>query len=193
MTSSCVFALRGQDMPISRKSFAEAREQVAGEDGAVLTFRGAVKPEDPEEVRRIVASSGFFSPEEILVAVELVDEHLAKGLGSGYHFLFAENDGIPVGYTCFGPIACTRASYDLYWIAVAHSRRGLGIGGELLLRSLQVMAGLGGRRVYVETSSRRPYDPTRSFYRKHGFEEEAVLQDFYEIGDHKVIFVRGIA
>lgn len=162
-------------------------------NGAVLTFRGAIKPEDPAQVRRIVASSGFFSPEEILVAVELVDERLAKGPGSGYHFLFAENEGILVGYTCFGPVACTRASYDLYWIAVADLCRGLGIGGELLSRSLRIMAGLGGRRVYAETSSRRLYEPTRSFYRKYGFEEEAMLRDFYDTGDHKVIFVRGIA
>jgi hypothetical protein len=44
----------------------------------------------------------------------------------------------------------------------------------------------------VETSSRPQYDVTRSFYRKRGFAEEAVLKDFYDLGDHKVIYVRTI-
>lgn len=155
-------------------------------------FRGEVRSEDCEHVRRIVSSSGFFSPEEVLVAVELVQERLGKGLSSGYHFLFAEYGGSPVGYTCFGLIACTKASYDLYWIAVSNDFRGLGIGGELLSKSLRIMKGLGSLRVYVETSSRAQYDVTRSFYRKRGFLEEAVLKDFYDLGDHKVIYVRAI-
>jgi ribosomal protein S18 acetylase RimI-like enzyme len=157
-----------------------------------VLFRRDVKPEDCENVRRIASSSGFFSPEEILVAVELVQECLEKGYGSGYHFVFAEQEDSPVGYACFGPIACTKASYDLYWIAVANDFRGLGIGGELLLKSLSIMKSLGGLRVYVETSSRPQYDVTRSFYRKRGFAEEAVLKDFYDLGDHKVIYVRTI-
>lgn len=157
-----------------------------------LVFRDEVTSEDCEHVRRIVSSSGFFSPDEILVAVELVQEYLAKGHRSGYHFLLAEHEGRPVGYACFGPIACTRASYDLYWIAVANEWRGSRIGGELLERSLVIMKGLGGFRVYVETSSRAQYGVTRLFYRDHGFEEEAVLRDFYDQGDHKVIFSRAI-
>jgi ribosomal protein S18 acetylase RimI-like enzyme len=154
-----------------------------------VVFREELKPEDAEDVRRIVESSGFFSPEEVRVAVELVEERLNKGLVSGYHFLFAELNGVPVGYSCFGPIACTKASFDLYWIAVHNDLRGLGIGRELLSRSLRVMESLGGVGVYIETSSRAPYEPTRAFYRDNGFEEAAVVNDFYDRGDHKIIFV----
>lgn len=194
MISSCVFVDRDmfKTAKVSGVSFAGVKESGRQGVGPVLTFRGEVKPEDPEHVRRIVGSSGFFTAEEILVAVELIEERLEKGHKSGYRFLFVEDEGTPVGYTCFGPIACTKASYDLYWIAVTHSFRGLGIGRELLSRSLRVMGSLGGVRVYVETSSRLQYDPTRSFYRKHGFEEVAVLRDFYDMGDHKVIYTRAI-
>lgn len=176
-----------------RMSLAAEKESGRVRNGLLLTFRGDAEPEDREHVRRIVASAGFFSGEEILVAVELVEERLEKGLRSGYHFIFVECDGVPVGYACFGPIACTKASYDLYWIAVAASFRRLGIGGKLLAESLRAMESLGGVRVYVETSSRLQYDPTRSFYRRHGFEEEAVLKDFYDMGDHKVIYSKLIA
>jgi ribosomal protein S18 acetylase RimI-like enzyme len=157
-----------------------------------IVCRKEVKPEDPENVRRIVLSSGFFSSTEVVVAVELVEERLAKGLESGYHFLFAEYDGVPVGYSCFGPIACTKGSYDLYWIAVRNDLRRLGIGRALLFLCLEFVTSLGARKLYVETSSRPQYAPTRSFYKSHGFAVEAVLKDFYEGGDDKIIYARTI-
>jgi GNAT superfamily N-acetyltransferase len=157
-----------------------------------VVFREEVHPEDSLNVRRLVASSGFFTAEELQVAVELVEDHLDRGLAGGYHFLFAELDGIPVGYTCFGPIACTKSSYDLYWIVVHNDLRGLGVGRKLLSECLQAIARLGGTRVYVETSSRAQYGPTRSFYRANGFVEEAVLRNFYDLRDHKITFSRTI-
>jgi ribosomal protein S18 acetylase RimI-like enzyme len=157
-----------------------------------LEFREEVKPEDCENVRQILVSSGFFSADEIRVAVELVEERLSKGLRSGYYFLFAEQHGRRVGYTCFGPIACTKASFDLYWIAVHNEFRGLAIGQELLAKTLQGIVNLGGTRVYIETSSRPQYSPTRSFYSKQGFEPEAVLKNFYDDGDDKVVYSKTI-
>ena len=35
---------------------------------------------------------------------------------------------VVVGYACYGPIACTVASYDLYWIAVDPQFQRHGIG-----------------------------------------------------------------
>lgn len=157
-----------------------------------ITYRQEVTQADAQNVRKIVESSGFFSPEEIEIAVELVEERLSKGIRSGYHFIFAEQGSEVVGYTCFGPIAGTKASYDLYWIAVQTNLRGIGIGRELLARTEQEIARQGGRRIYIETSSREKYAPTRSFYRRCGYEQEALLKDFYFPGDGKVIFVKEI-
>ena len=59
-------------------------------------FRTEPKPDDIAAIRRIVASTGFFRPDEIAVAVELVEERLARGLeASGYHFVFAEDATAP--------------------------------------------------------------------------------------------------
>ena len=74
-----------------------------------ITFRYEVSPDDCRTVREIVASTGFFSQEELDVAVELVEQRLAEGPASGYHFVFAERDGQVLGYTCYGPIALTAA------------------------------------------------------------------------------------
>lgn len=153
-------------------------------------YRERLHPSDGEIVRRLVASSGFFYPEEVEVAVELVEERRAKGAASGYHFWFAEISGDVSGYTCFGPIPCTSHSFDIYWIVVAESFRGLGLGKELLRKAEETIGAMGGRRIYVETASRPLYEPTRAFYRRCGYGEEATLRDFYGPGDDKIIFLK---
>jgi ribosomal protein S18 acetylase RimI-like enzyme len=155
-----------------------------------LIFRENVLPDDSSTVRAIVASSGFFYDHEIEVAVELVDERLQKGLRSGYHFLFAEQEGRTIGYSCYGEIACTDGSYDLYWIAVHNDCRNQGIGKVLLQKTETLIAGLKGRIIWVETSGQKKYLSTRKFYLRSGYQEEAVLKGFYGPDDDKVIYVK---
>lgn len=165
----------------------------------LLTFRDEPRASDAAAVRDIVASTGFFHDFEIDVAVELVQERLTLGLASEYYFTFADDAaGCTVGYACFGPIACTVGSFDLYWIAVHNDRRGRGLGLELMRLAEAAMrtalpgsAGKPlspGRRVYVETSSQPKYEPTRTFYLKCGYTEEARFRDFYADGDDKVVY-----
>ena len=158
-----------------------------------LSFRESVNPADTEQVRAIVDSTGFFSTEEVDIAVELVTERLIKGLESGYYFLFAEQNKQVLGYSCFGPIPGTKASYDLYWIAVHNECRGMGIGKNLIVESEKEIQRMGGQRIYVETSSREQYQPTRAFYLACGYLQEALLQNFYAPGDSKVIYVKAIS
>jgi D-alanine-D-alanine ligase len=161
-----------------------------GPESPPIVYRERVTESDRDCVRQIVESTGFFAPYEVEVAVELVDERLGKGIASGYHFLFAEHHGTVVGYSCFGPIACTEGSFDLYWIAVDDAMRGRGIGRQLMSASERAIAAQGGRRIYVETSGREQYAPTRAFYRRCGYRDEATLKDFYAVGDDKLILVK---
>lgn len=155
-----------------------------------LLFREKVRPEDRQAVGRLVRKTGFFSEEEIGIAVELVEERLAKGDMSGYFFLFAEEGDHLFGYACFGPIPGSLHSFDLYWIAVDPEEQGRGIGRSLMAAAERLMAGRGARRIYADTSSRPQYEPTRAFYLACGYLEEAFLTDFYAPKDGKVIFVK---
>ncbi len=155
-----------------------------------ISFRYEPQPEDARRVREIVESTGFFSAAEVDVAVELVDERLAKGEVSGYYFVFAEVAGRTVGYSCYGPIPATATSYDLYWIAVDRDCQGRKYGRILLEESERLIRQAGGRRLYLDTSSRPQYQPTRDFYEHFKFRCEAVLEDFYAPGDGKVIYVK---
>ena len=165
-------------------------------------LRSDVRPDDAAAVREVVASTGFFHNFEIDVAVELVQERLGQGLASGYHFVFADDPHtqMAVGYACFGQIPCTAGSFDLYWIAVHDRWRGRGLGTRLMSEAERAMAagvpdesgrGLAvARRVYVETSSTLRYEPTRQFYVRCGYAQEARLQNFYAEGDDKLVLVK---
>ncbi len=157
----------------------------------VFTFRDFLKPGEDVTIRSITDSAGVFYPEEIDIAEELARENLARGAEeSGYHFLVAERDGEVCGYTCYGSIPGARRRFDLYWIAVAEPFKSMGAGKALMARTEERIFSSGGAKIYVETSSRPPYIPARAFYRRCGYIQEAVLRDYYDDGDDKVIFVK---
>ncbi len=158
-----------------------------------MTLRTEVRREDGEVIRDIVSSTGLFRPDEISIAVELLEERLRAGLAGGYHFIFAEREGRVLGYCCYGPVPLTLHSYDLYWIAVRKEAQGTGIGKILLERSETAIGELGGRKIYIETSSKEMYRKTRRFYERCGYLAEATLREFYSPGDDKVIYVKSIA
>jgi len=154
----------------------------------ILEFRYEVRNDDLALVRAMVESTGVFSPVEVDVAVELAEDRLKRGDRSDYAFVFAEIDGRTVGYTCYGPICLTVSSYDLYWIVVDKSLHGRKIGRQLLDKTEELIFAAGGRQVYAETSGRPLYAPTRAFYIRCDYTEDAVLKNFYAPGDDKVIF-----
>jgi ribosomal protein S18 acetylase RimI-like enzyme len=155
-----------------------------------MSLRAEPSQADIENVRDIIISTGFFQNHEIDVAVELVEERLQKGIESGYFFIFVEIDGRTVAYACYGTIPCTIGSWDLYWIATHNNFRGKGIGKKLLAEVEKHIKELGGRTVYIETSLKPQYEPTQYFYDSAGYAREAVLKDFYDVNDHKVIYSR---
>jgi ribosomal protein S18 acetylase RimI-like enzyme len=161
-------------------------------NAAAPLLRETLEPADGAAVRRLVAATGMFSAEEIEIAGELVEETLVRGAKSGYEFVIATEAGQLVGYACFGRIPGTQSSFDLYWIAVEPGQQGRGLGQQLLARSEARAREQGGGRIYVDTSGRAQYEPTRRFYRGAGYEIAAELADFYAPGDSKVIFVKSL-
>ena len=154
------------------------------------TIRRELRAGDEATVQTMVAASGFFTPEEVDIAVELVEERRNKGDASGYHFLFLQDGKRTIGYVCHGPIAGTESSYDLYWIAISNELRGSGLGKHLLAAAERDIAAAGGQRIYVDTSSRAASLPPRAFYERAGYHVAAELPDFYAPQDGKVIFCK---
>jgi ribosomal protein S18 acetylase RimI-like enzyme len=154
-----------------------------------VKFRTNLIETDIGLVKDILTSTGFFHDYEIDIAVEICVETLEKGDSAGYSFIFIEDeDNKPYGFTSFGEIPCTKNRFDLYWIGVHEKMRGKGLGSILLEKSEKAVKEKGGKILYIETSSREQYNPTREFYLKNGYKIETILQDFYDDGDGKVIY-----
>ena len=157
-----------------------------------INIRTNVTEADKQNVREILESSKFFHDFEVDVAVELVQEYLDNGSDSGYIFLFAEVDGKTVGYSCFGFISITKRNYDLYWIGVHEDYRGYGLGKIMMKEIEKTVKALGGKSIYIETSSRDIYLPTQKFYTSYGCDLIARVTDFYDDGDDKLLYRKDV-
>ncbi|MFH2057316.1 MAG: GNAT family N-acetyltransferase [Pseudomonadota bacterium] len=156
-----------------------------------MNYRSNLRESDVQAIIEIVKSTSFFSDSEIDIAEELARENLAKGSEkSGYIFNLAEKNYTPVAFSCYGKTPGTADSFDLYWIAVHQSERGNGIGKILMGMAVKDIARLSGKNIWIETSSRSIYEPTKHFYLKCGCEIIAELPHFYGQNDNKIILLK---
>lgn len=156
----------------------------------MTTYRNTLIESDRNAIKALLESTGVFYDFEIDVAIEIVDVFLEKGEASGYYFYVAEEAGEVKGYVNFGPTPCTKASWDVYWIAVSKMMQGKGLGASLLKMAEGKIDSLGGRNIWIETSSRADYFPTRNFYLKNGYVQISELPEFYGPDDNKVILAK---
>jgi ribosomal protein S18 acetylase RimI-like enzyme len=82
----------------------------------------------------------------------------------------------------------TDRTWYLYWIAVKKDTHARGVGTKLLHHVEEDIKRQQGRLLLIETSSLAHYELTRKFYRKHHYDQAAVLKDFYADGDDMVVF-----
>lgn len=150
----------------------------------------ALESRDRLAIGRLLHSVKIFTPSEVKVALELVDEWLAKGESSEYICWVIEGENQVCGYICIGPIPLTDGAFDLYWIAVDPSAQGRGYGQELTRLAEYEARARGGRLLLIETASQDTYAPTVRFYERAGYELVSRIADFYKTGDDKLTFAK---
>ncbi|MFH0963104.1 MAG: GNAT family N-acetyltransferase [Planctomycetota bacterium] len=155
-----------------------------------IDLRDGLRPSDASGLEDMLRACSVFREDEVDVAMELIADALSKGDQSEYRFLVASADGKMIGYCCYGKIACTLHSFDVYWIAVDPRKRRAGVGRKLLAETEARIHQIGGVRAYVETSAKPSYEPARRFYQACGYRVECVQPDFYAPGDGKVTMVK---
>ena len=148
---------------------------------------------DREAAADALAASGAFREDEILVALQVLDEALSGGAGSGYAVFAAERDGRVRGYVCGGSTPLTASTWHVYWICVHPEAAGFGLGRALEERLEALARSRGGERLVVETSGRPDYARARRFYEKAGYEQVGRIPDFYGAGDDCVLYCKRLA
>jgi ribosomal protein S18 acetylase RimI-like enzyme len=148
----------------------------------------ALAPEDKSAVMRLLRAVTEFKPCEVTVAGEVIDSYLASPSAADYRARVAEVDPDITGYICYGPTPLTESTWDIYWLAVAPTRQGRGIGRALIAFAEDEITQAGGKLIIVETSSQPGYERARRFYQGQGYQVACRLADFYAPGDDKLVF-----
>jgi ribosomal protein S18 acetylase RimI-like enzyme len=147
-------------------------------------------PGDTPTLLALTQATGVFKPIEIEALKEVLDDYHAFNHAHGHRSLTYEQEGLVIGFAYYAPAAMADRTWYLYWIAVSKQIQARGVGSELLRHIEEEIRQAKGRLLLIETSSLPHYDLTRRFYLKHGYEQAAVLRDYYADGDDMVIFRR---
>jgi ribosomal protein S18 acetylase RimI-like enzyme len=145
-------------------------------------------PEDTPSLVTLAEATTVFKPLEIQALREVLDDYHAHEKEFGHRCVTYEKDGSIDGFAYYAPAAMTDRTWYLYWIAVKKDSHARGIGSEILKYVEGDIRDQKARLFLVETSSLPHYGLTRKFYEKHGYEQTALVKDFYADGDDLVIF-----
>ena len=146
-----------------------------------------VVPEDRNDLLKILKATGVFQDYEIVIADEVLRDSLLPASGY-YSRCCVTEENCVVGYVYWGPTPCTSGTFDLYWIAVHPDFQGNGVGKQLLNCAEEQVRHERARLMIIETSSINDYEATRKFYSQNGYQQYAIIPDFYRQGDHKIIY-----
>lgn len=152
-----------------------------------------ITPEDTESLITLAGASGLFSAEQLEALRPMLRTALASESKTHPFWITDEDEGDAVGLAYCAPEPMTDGTWNLQLIAVHPRCQGQGRGTQLLRHLEQTLAGRGARMLLVETLGSPDFEHVRRFYRKHGFEEEARIRDFYAAGADKVVFRRAIS
>ena len=152
-----------------------------------------IRPTEPRDTPGLLETArgtGVFRDLEIQALKEVLDDYHAENRDLGHVSVSYEEGGRVVGLAYYAPASMTDRAWYLYWIIVGKPDQGRGVGGVLLRHAEDAIRGLGGRLFLIETSSLPMYEPTRGFYRKHGYTQTATIPDYYTDGDDLYVFTR---
>jgi GNAT superfamily N-acetyltransferase len=145
------------------------------------------KDSDFDALIDIATASGLFEPNQ----TEMLAGMLQSPSENDVWFTDDCENG-PVGVAYLAPERMTNGTWNLLFIAIHpdHQRRGR---GTAILKYVQdLLRSKGERILLVETAGLDDFDYVRSFYARDGFEMEARVRDFYDVGVDKVIFRKSL-
>lgn len=150
------------------------------------------RPNEEPMLVALTEATGFFHADEIEIVREMFADFVRAPDSDEYTWLVyrAHADGAPLGFAVYGPASLAVGTYDLYWIVVDPAQQGKQIGSALLTAVEDDLKAHAARQLYIETSDKPLYAPTRAFYERRGYTRAAHFADYYAPGDGKVIYFK---
>jgi ribosomal protein S18 acetylase RimI-like enzyme len=144
----------------------------------------AVTLNDIDGLKKVVDSSGLF-PSEYLD--EMISDYLNNANTQDIWFTYIDNNTpTAIGYCV--PEKLTNGTYNLLAIGVSQDSQRNGVATEMMSYIEQQLKQKDGRILIVETSSDNAQIGARKFYEKIGYTQMAVIKDFWNDGEDKIVF-----
>lgn len=143
---------------------------------------------DAAAVVGLGVSSGLFAEDEVWVLEKMMADYFGANASDGHACVLDEEGGEPLGVAYRAPAPAADRTWYVTMIAVRADLQGRGRGTALMRHTEDALRAGGQRLLLVETSGLPEFGPTRGFYAKLGYGEEARVRDFYAPGDDMVLF-----
>lgn len=139
---------------------------------------------DLDSLKIVLDSCGLF-PSEYLD--DMISDYFHNLDTNEIWFTCVENDSpISIGY-CI-PEKLTSGTYNLLAIGVSENHQRKGVAVEMMNFIEQKLKTIGARVLIVETSSDDAQIGARNLYQKLGYNQEAVIRDFWNEGEDKIVY-----
>lgn len=142
----------------------------------------AATDDDVDVLRRLAVENGLFAPDEMGEFDHILAGYLDGSLQDHFWIVLADANRRVIGAAYYAPEPFGDRVWNLYFLAAAADQHHSGAGSALISHvegELRSRGEQAARVLIVETSSLDGYEQARRFYRKHGFDEEARVRDFY--------------
>jgi ribosomal protein S18 acetylase RimI-like enzyme len=143
-----------------------------------------VSPSDLDGLKKVLDSCGLF-PSDYLD--EMISDYFNNTDTQDIWFTYIDHNApVAIGYCA--PEKLTNGTYNLLAIGVSENAQRKGIAKEMMNYIEQELKSRDGRILIVETSSDDAQIGARKLYEKIGYTQEAVIRDFWNEGEDKIVF-----
>ncbi|MEL6937772.1 MAG: GNAT family N-acetyltransferase [Cyanobacteria bacterium J06598_1] len=145
-------------------------------------------PNDKAALMDLAGSVELFEPDELATVDDMLTDYFE---GSDEHFWLAdEEDQTIVGAAYCVPERMTSGTWNLLFIGIHPTFQGQGRGSAIVSHVEQLLTEKGAHQLLIETLA--SFEQTRSFYQKIGYQEEAIIRDFYGVGADKIVYRKSL-
>ncbi|MBD3388963.1 MAG: GNAT family N-acetyltransferase [Candidatus Altiarchaeales archaeon] len=148
-----------------------------------------VRKREIDCIRKIMSDGGVYCEGDRKGLVRMIRDFQDNPGSAGIYTFTYSIDQKVVGFISLANDVGER-TYEILALGVRPRCQGKGIAKRMIRYVESVVRKNRGRIMYISTSTSKEFLPARSLYRKSGYKKTATIRDYFEDGDHKVIYMK---